>query len=55
MYIMTTSRITSGEELKHRNGEGGLALDLRGISRSYQLPQRSDRALALLAGLGFVV
>ena len=29
MYISTTSRITSGEELKRRNGLGGLALDLR--------------------------
>jgi hypothetical protein len=43
-YIMTTSRITSGEELKHRNGEGGLALDLRGMANRYQLPRRSDRA-----------
>jgi hypothetical protein len=28
-YIMTTSRITSGDELKRRNGLGGNALDLR--------------------------
>jgi len=41
---MTTSRITSGEELKHRNGEGGLALDLRGMAANYKLPHRSDRA-----------
>jgi hypothetical protein len=43
-YIMTTSRITSGGELKHRNGEGGLALDLRGMAANYKLPHRSDRA-----------
>ena len=43
-YIITTSRITSGDELKHRNGEGGLALDLRGMAARYQLPHRSDRA-----------
>ncbi|EHJ59515.1 hypothetical protein NSU_3543 [Novosphingobium pentaromativorans US6-1] len=30
-YINTTSRITSGEELKHRKGLGGLALDSRFI------------------------
>ena len=28
-YIMTTSRMTSGDELNRRNGLGGLALDLR--------------------------
>ncbi|MEO6716698.1 MAG: hypothetical protein ABIM50_05555 [Novosphingobium sp.] len=27
-YIMTTSRMTSGDELKQRNGLGGFALDL---------------------------
>ena len=31
-YIRTTSRITSGEELKRRKGLGGRARDLRGIS-----------------------
>lgn len=28
-YIMTTRRITSGDELKYRKELGGLALDLR--------------------------
>jgi hypothetical protein len=51
---MTTSRITSGEELKHRNGEGGLALDLRGMAARYQLPHRSDRALISYEWLLFV-
>ena len=31
--MSTTNRITAGDELKHRNGLGGLALDLRGIGR----------------------
>jgi len=31
--MRTTSRITSGDELKHRNGLGGFALDLRAITR----------------------
>jgi len=31
-YIRTTSRITSGDELKPLNGLGGFARDLRGIS-----------------------
>gem|GEM_PF-3447350 len=35
-YIITTRRITSGEELKRRNGLGGLALDLRLIRLRYQ-------------------
>jgi len=35
-YIITTRRITSGEELKRRNGLGGLALDLRLIHHRYQ-------------------
>jgi hypothetical protein len=30
---MTTRRITSGDELKQRNGLGGLALDLLDIPR----------------------
>lgn len=29
MYIITTRRITLGDELKQRYGEGGLARDLR--------------------------
>jgi hypothetical protein len=33
-YIMITRRITSGDELKQRNGLGGLYLDLRDILRS---------------------
>ena len=33
-YIIITSRITSGELLKQRNGVGGVALDLRLISAS---------------------
>jgi len=33
--IITTRRITSGDELKRRNGLGGLALDLRLIRVSY--------------------
>ena len=35
MYIITTSRITSGDELKQRNGDSGLALDLRLIQDEY--------------------
>ena len=35
MYISTTSRITSGDELKQRNGDSGLALDLRLIPAEY--------------------
>jgi hypothetical protein len=34
-YIITTSLITSGEELKRRNGEEGFALDLRLIRAGY--------------------
>jgi hypothetical protein len=37
-YIRTTSRITSGEELKRRNGLGGNALDFRLIPDRYQPP-----------------
>lgn len=37
-YIITTSRITAGEELKHRNGVAGLARDLRFISGVQQSP-----------------
>jgi hypothetical protein len=33
-YIKITSRITSREELKQRNGLGGFAIDLRDILRS---------------------
>ena len=44
MYIITTSRMTSGDELNLKNGLGGLALDLRGIKRRWQLPRWSDRA-----------
>jgi hypothetical protein len=35
MYIITTSLITSGEELKRSNGEGGFALNLRLIRARY--------------------
>jgi hypothetical protein len=35
-YISTTSQMNSGDELKRRKGEGGLALDLRGTSVCYQ-------------------
>jgi hypothetical protein len=35
-YMSTTSRITSGDELKRRNGLGGNALDFRLIRRRYQ-------------------
>ena len=38
-YIITTRRITSGDELKRRNGLGALALDLRIIGVSYQRPR----------------
>jgi hypothetical protein len=31
-----TRRMTSGEELKHRNGLGGFVLDLRLIEAAYQ-------------------
>jgi hypothetical protein len=34
-YTITTRRITSGDELKQRNGEGGLARDLRLILKGY--------------------
>ena len=34
-YIITTRRITSGDELKHRNGLDGAALDVRPIRASY--------------------
>jgi len=34
-YIITTRRITSGDELKRRNALGGLALDLRLIRGRY--------------------
>jgi hypothetical protein len=47
-YIMTASRITSGAELKRRNGLGGSALDLRLIHDRYHppphLPRSSDKA-----------
>ena len=33
MYIITTRRITSGDELKQRKGEGGLALPEEGLDR----------------------
>ena len=46
-YIITTSLITSGDELKRRNGDGGSARDLRGMAVCYQSPARmphwSDR------------
>lgn len=31
MYIITTSRVTPGDEVNLRNGLGGRASDLRGI------------------------
>jgi hypothetical protein len=34
-YISTARRITSGEELKQRNGLGDFARDLRPISAGY--------------------
>ncbi|WP_267381967.1 MULTISPECIES: hypothetical protein [unclassified Sphingomonas] len=37
-YISTTRRITSGDELKWRNGDGGRTRERRGISRRYQPP-----------------
>ena len=47
-YIITASRITSGELLKQRNGFGGLALDFRLIGRAtiagQHLPHWSDNA-----------
>jgi hypothetical protein len=43
-YIITTRRITSGDELKRRNGLGGSALDLRLIHTRYHLPRWSDGA-----------
>lgn len=39
-YISTTNRITSGDELKRRNGLGGNALDFRLIRYQYQPPAR---------------
>ena len=48
-YIMNTRRITSGEELKQRNGLGGLARDVRVIAPSSSAqppePHWSDRAV----------
>jgi len=44
-YISTTRRITSGDELKRRNGLGGSALDFRLILAGYRLPRWSDSAL----------
>ena len=41
MYIMTTRRMTSGEELKQRNELGGFALDLRLMPARYQQPADS--------------
>jgi len=37
-YILTTRRITSGDELKRWNGLGGRALDFRLIHRRYYPP-----------------
>lgn len=37
-YIITTSRITSGDELYRRNGDGGLARERRGMHVRYQPP-----------------
>ena len=51
-YIVTTSRITSGDEVKQRNGLGALALDLRLIYASYSPPGaacQSDNASASLS------
>ena len=39
-YIITTSRITSGELLKQRKGLGALTLDLQCIWASYHRPAR---------------
>jgi hypothetical protein len=44
-YIITTSRINSGDELNRRNGLGGFALDLRGIRRGYR--RQSSDAMSL--------
>lgn len=48
---MTTSRMTSGDELKRRNGLGGSALDLRlilaDITPLLCLPRWSNRARSL--------
>lgn len=44
-YIMTAGRIVSGDELKQRNGLGGLALDRRLIRTRYQ-PQPAATTLA---------
>jgi len=35
-YMSTTSRITSGDELKYRNGLGGLAFDRRLVALRHQ-------------------
>jgi hypothetical protein len=35
-YIITTRRITLGDELNLRNGLSGFARDLRGMPTSYQ-------------------
>jgi hypothetical protein len=39
-YIITTRRITSGDELKQRKGLGGAALDLRLIRAGYHCSAR---------------
>jgi hypothetical protein len=38
MYSITAARITSGDELKQRNGLAGLALDLQLIPPAYSTP-----------------
>ena len=50
-YISTTSRITSGDELNRRNGDGGRARERRGIGTAIstlpRLPRWSDSAIYL--------
>ena len=50
-YTITTSRISSGELLKQRNGFGGLALDLRLIWANYNLRAASSALVRQCPGV----
>lgn len=54
-YIITTRRITSGDELKYRNGLPGFAIDFRlmraRISYARALPRWSENAITIVEKL----